>query len=83
MNFGRGEVAERLQCMSDLGFTEQWLTNMDDGCLTGVTFLDFRKAFDLVDHEILVQKLKCYNFDSQALEWFKSYICRIDNKVCI
>ena len=47
---------------------------MDDGCLTGVTFLDFRKAFDLVDHEILVHKLKCYNFDSQALEWFKSYL---------
>ena len=57
-----------------LQLTEQWLTNMDDGCLTGVTFLDFRKAFDLVDHEILVQKLKCYNFDSQALEWFKSYL---------
>ena len=41
--------------------------------ITGITFLDFRKAFDLVDHEILLQKLECYNFDSNALTLFKSY----------
>ena len=47
---------------------------MDNGCLTGITFLDFRKAFDLVDHEILLQKLECYRFDCNALTLFKSYL---------
>ena len=32
--------------------TEVWLQEMDKGNLTGVTFLDFTKAFDLVYHSI-------------------------------
>ena len=47
---------------------------MDIGNVTGVSFLDFRKAFDLVNHTILLEKLKCYNFHSSALEWFSSYL---------
>ena len=62
-------------CQSALiQLSEEWLSNMDNGCLTGITFLDFRKAFDLVDHEILLQKLECYSFDSNALTVFKSYL---------
>ena len=62
-------------CQSALTqLTEEWLSNMDNGDLTGVTFLDFRKAFDLVDHKILIDKLKCYNFENNTLRWFKSYL---------
>ena len=42
--------------------------------ITGVTFLDFRKAFDLVNHEILLEKPRLYNFDQLSLEWIKSYL---------
>ena len=34
---------------------------MDEVKLTGTTFLDFTKAFDLVDHKLLIQKLGLYN----------------------
>ena len=54
--------------------SEEWLSNMDNGCLTGINFLDFRKAFDLVDHEILLRKLECYSFDCNALTMFESYL---------
>ena len=38
------------------------------------SFLDFRKAFDLVNHNILIDKLKCYNFHSTAIKWFSTYL---------
>ncbi|KAK3098177.1 hypothetical protein FSP39_016896 [Pinctada imbricata] len=53
---------------------DTWLEEMDNGNITGVSFLDFRKAFDLVNHNILTDKLKCYNFHSSAIKWISSYL---------
>ena len=51
-----------------------WLEDVDSGKLIGTIFLDLRKAFDLVDHEILIHKLKMYHFSSNSVELFKSYL---------
>ena len=39
-------------------FTDKILENMDKGLITGTVFIDFKKAFDTVDHTIMLQKLK-------------------------
>ena len=36
---------------------DQWLENMDNSMLNGVVFLDIRKAFDSIDHSILLKKM--------------------------
>ena len=40
----------------------------------GTLFIDFRKAFDLVDHSILLDKLSHYKFRDSTFKLFASYI---------
>jgi hypothetical protein len=53
-----------------LSNSNSWLVNMD----AGLVILDLRKAFDTVDHEILIKKLKIYGVQNTALKWFSSYL---------
>ena len=48
-------------------------TNQDNRLITILLFIDFRKAFDLVDSELLMRKLFHYGFNSNALDLIKSY----------
>jgi len=57
-----------------LDITDDWFSNMDNGLLNGVLFLDLKKAFDTVDHEIPLRKLQLYRVDSTSLKWFQSYL---------
>ena len=39
---------------------DQWMNCIDHGDLVGTMFIDFRKAFDMVDHALLISKLSSY-----------------------
>ena len=49
---------------------------MDQGCLTGAVFIDLRKAFDTVDHELLLEKLRAFGLEGIELVWFKDYLSK-------
>ncbi len=51
--------------------------------MNGIVFLDFKKAFDLVDHKILQKKLTNYRFDNHFLNWFRSYVNQRSQRVSI
>ena len=42
--------------------------------MTGAVFLDLRKAFDTVDHLLLINKLKGLGVAGKSLAWFLSYL---------
>ena len=53
---------------------DKWTENIEKGMLNGIVFLDLRKAFDLVDLDILIQKLGLYGCDDNTISWFTSYL---------
>ena len=51
-----------------------WLINIDKGNKNSAVFLDIKKAFDTVNHRILLDKLECYGIKDRELNFFESYL---------
>ena len=53
---------------------DRWVCGAKDGKINGVILLDLSAAFDLVDANILVEKLKIYGLDDEFAEWVTCYL---------
>ena len=54
--------------------TNSWSVNIDNGFLNGVVFIDLKKAFDTIDHEIILRKMSYFGADQESITWFQSYL---------
>ena len=54
---------------------------LDTGIYTGMILIDLQKAFDTIDHSILLEKMTFIGFSEKTIKWFKSYL--IDRKFIV
>lgn len=68
-------------------FMSQTYTGINEGQMCAGIFVDVMKAFDTVDHEILLNKLNLAGIRGVAQDWFRSYltkrlqVTRVDDRV--
>ena len=53
---------------------EKWENSFDNKKHAGAILTDLSKAFDCINHELLIAKLEAYGFDKNALKFIHSYI---------
>ena len=59
-------------CLTNL--LERWKKTLDKGGYIFAIFMDLSKAFDTLNHKLLIAKLGAYGFDTKALYYIKSYL---------
>ena len=62
---------------------DTWLNEVEKDNMVGVMMIDLSAAFDMVDHPLLLEKLKLHGLDSPAIQWVKSYLTERSQTVCI
>ena len=57
-----------------LSLTERWRLALDESKIIGVVFIDFQKAFDCVNHTVLMDKLHSIGISGSFYKWFLNYL---------
>ena len=59
-------------CLSFLN--GKFLKGFDGGLVTGMILIELQKAFDTINHDILLKKLNITGFSDHTVKWFQSYL---------
>lgn len=70
-----GFLARKSCCTQMVDFCDSLALSLNDNIRSDVIYFDFQKAFDSVNHDIILSKLKYqYNIDGQLLRFFVNYL---------
>ena len=76
-----GFVPGKSTCSQILEALYDWTSGLDVGDIYDVVTIDFRKAFDVIPHDILVHKLIAVGVCEQSVRWIASFLS--SRKQCI
>ena len=66
-----------------LKFCDNILENMDNSKVTGACYLDLKKAFDTVEHSILLKKIATHGVEEKSVGWFTSYLSNCSQRTSV
>ena len=77
-----GNVPNSSTTFARMNMVHTWLQSTDgNGSTARVMLFDFRKAFDLVDHNVLVRKLSSYDFPTSVMRWILDFLSNRKQRV--
>ena len=74
---GKSCVTNLLETLDQIG------RQLDGGGQTDVVYLDMSKAFDKVNHDLLIHRLRYYGLAGNLLDWFRSYLTDRHQRVTV
>ena len=60
--------------MAALQIYDRWVSGAGQGITSGLVLLDLSSAFDLVNPDLLIEKLSIYGLDNSFLSWMSDYL---------
>ena len=69
-----GSRARHSTCTAIIEMYDRWVESIEKGEMAGVMMIDLSAAFDLVDHQLLLQKLELMGFEKSVIVWMWSYL---------
>ena len=70
-------------CTALLQMYDTWIDAFEEDLITAVIMIDMSAAFDVVNHSILIEKLKIYGFQENVIDWITSYLSNRTQQVYI
>ena len=83
LNNGFRPGSTTIDCLVDLIEEISTSLHVDQGDYAVSIFLDLSKAFDTVNHSILLSKLSSYSIQNPNINWFKSYLNKRKQRVFV
>ena len=62
---------------------DDWRKALDDNKLVGAVMVKLSRAFDMVNHSILLRKMNSYGVRGKELKWFQDYLTGRGQRVCV
>ena len=66
-----------------VSMVDNWRKALDDNKLVGAVMVDLSKAFDMINHSILLRKMDSYGVRGKELRWFQDYLTGRRQRVCV